>query len=697
MSRWKRTGRSGSLVLKRGYVLVIAEKTRAASKIAQALGLRFGGKKYGVPFWEGYFNGRYYVVAPAAGHLFSLRSNERDYPVFSYEWVPRWMSERNAEHTKRYYMALQELAKSASLFINACDFDIEGSVIGYLIIKMFGNVNKALRVKFSSLTLEELREALKRPLPSLDWDMIEAGLCRHELDWIWGINVSRALMDIYRLLTGKKLTLSAGRVQSPTLLEALNRYIARETFIPSVSFNITLYIEVNGETYKLEQVSPPFRRYEEARKIANMLKGIGYIEVVSTEQTIRKLNPPPPFNLPDLQVEASRVLGISPSETLKLAEDLYLDSLISYPRTNSQKLPPTLNNRKIIENLGRLSNYRVYANELLKREVLKPTLGTKDDPAHPAIYPTGYLPTHELRGKKKQLYDLIVRRYLACFYGPALIKSTSYTFKFKSLTFALSGQKIIKSEWLRVYPYVSVNEASMPHLHKGEKVRIAKVRISKAYSRPPPPHTKTTLLKWMEKVGIGTEATRADIIETLFKRGYLKKSGKATVVTELGVMVARILSKLFSELTSVNLTREFEQALALVRLGKISRTEVVSRAKEVLRPRLMMIKDIVRSNNAEKLRELIEEGEGKSKCLICGEICAYSPVAGSDICFCEFHSTAYKHIIDKYREWREALGLSFTEYLKELLRIKSTGKFVKEVASAIISRSELLRYIKDTS
>ncbi len=694
MGRWKKVRKSGQPTLKQGYVLVIAEKTRAASKIAQALGLRFGGKIYGVPFWEGYFNGRYYVIAPAAGHLFSLKSSERDYPVFSYEWVPRWLSEKNAEHTKRYYMALQELAKSASLFINACDFDIEGSVIGYLIIKMFGDVNKARRVKFSSLTLEELRQALRRPLPSLDWDMIEAGLCRHELDWIWGINVSRALMDIYKLLTGKKLTLSAGRVQSPTLLEALNRYVARETFIPSVFFSITLYIEVDGETYKLEQAPPPLRRYDEARKTANMLRETRYIEVDSVEQAIRRLNPPPPFNLPDLQVEASRILGLSPSETLRLAEDLYLDSLISYPRTNSQKLPPTLNNRKIIENLGKLYNYRAYVNELLKRGVLKPSLGTKDDPAHPAIYPTGYLPTQELRGKKKQLYDLIVRRYLACFYDSALVKSTSYIFKFKSLTFVLSGQRVIKREWLHVYPYVTVNEAEVPHLRKGEKVRIAKVRVNKVYSKPPLLHTKTTLLRWMEEVGIGTEATRADIIETLFKRGYLKKGGRGAIVTELGILVSKILSKLFSELTSINLTREFEQALGLVRLGKTTRAEVVSKAREVLEPRLLMIRDLVRSNNARKLKELIEGGEERSKCLVCGEVCAYSPARGN-ICFCEIHGIAYKHIVDKYREWHESLGVNFSEYLKELLRIKSTGKFVKEVASVITSRSELLRNALD--
>ncbi len=695
MSKWGRTRNYRLPSLKQGYVLVIAEKTRAASRIAQALGLRFGGKVYGVPFWEGRFNGRYYVVAPAAGHLFSLKTNDRSYPVFSYEWVPRWLTEKNAGYTKKYYMAIQALAKSAALFVNACDFDIEGSVIGYLIIKMLGDVRKASRVKFSSLTIEELREAFRSRLPGLDWDMIEAGLCRHELDWIWGINVSRALMDIYKLLEGKKLTLSAGRVQSPTLLEVLKRYVERETFVPSVFFNIALYIEINGKTYKLQQASPPLKRHEEAKNIASMLRETGFIEVADAEQFVKKLNPPPPFNLPDLQVEASRILGLSPSMTLKLAEDLYLDSLISYPRTNSQKLPPTLNNRKIIENLGKLLCYRSYASELISRGILRPVMGTKDDPAHPAIYPTGYLPTRELKGRKGQLYDLIVRRYLACFYNPALIRSVSYKFRFKSLTFVLNGQRVIRGEWLRVYPYTTVNEVNVPYLRKGDKVRIAKVRIIKAYSKPPSHYSKTALLKWMESVGIGTEATRADIIETLFRRGYLKKSGKAAVITELGILVAKILSRLFSELTSINLTREFEQALELVRLRKTSRLEVVNKAKEVLEPRLIMVKNIVMSKDQDKLRKLIEGDEVELKCLICGRTCAYNLAIGSNTCFCEFHALAYERILKKYSEWREAIGMNFLDYLNELLRIKLSGKFVKEVARAIITRTELLRNIRD--
>ncbi|MCD6085272.1 MAG: DNA topoisomerase I [Desulfurococcales archaeon] len=675
--------------LKRGYTLIIAEKTRAASKIAQALGLRFAGKVYGVPIWRGYFNSRYYVVVPSAGHLFSLKSNEKGYPIFSYEWAPRWLIEKESRHTRRYYMAIKALANSASFFINACDFDIEGSVIGYLIIKMFGDVRKASRVKFSSLTSEELREAFRKSLPSLDWDMIEAGLCRHELDWIWGINVSRALMDIYRLLKGRGLTLSAGRVQSPTLLEVLKRYTERETFVPSIFFKITLYVEIDDRTYKLEQSSLPLRDYEEAKKIADKLKQEKYIKVTDAEEIVKKFNPPPPFNLPDLQAEASRILGLSPSATLRLAENLYLNSLISYPRTNSQKLPPTLDNKKIIRKLGKLAYYSEYVNELLSKESLKPTVGIKEDPAHPAIYPTGYLPRQRLGSREKGLYELIVRRYLACFFDSALVKGVTYKFKFKSIEFVLSGQKIIRSEWLRVYPYVSIKEASVPDLRRGEQVRILRVRVTKTYSRPPSHYSKTALLRWMESVGIGTEATRADIIETLFNRGYLKKSGRAAVVTELGIFTAKVLSKLFSELTSVNLTREFERALELVRLRKISRSDVVNKAKDILKPRLIAVKNTVMSKDQGKLEGLIDGGKMR-KCLICNRKCVRS--YGTDgMCLCEFHALAYEHILKGYSEWREAIGISFTEYLNELLRIKLSGKFVKEVAKVIITRGELLK------
>ena len=197
-------------------MLIIAEKPKAARKIAGALGLKGFGRVYGIPYWYGYYRGEYVVVSSTAGHLFTLVTDKRSYPVFEYRWVPRWEGERGASFLKKFYSALKSLARGAKAFVNACDYDIEGSVIGYLIIKELGDVRRAKRAKFSSLTPQELRKSFQSLMP-LDWDMIESGLCRHELDWIWGINVSRALMHMFRRVMSYRKPLSAGRVQSPTL------------------------------------------------------------------------------------------------------------------------------------------------------------------------------------------------------------------------------------------------------------------------------------------------------------------------------------------------------------------------------------------------------------------------------------------------------------------------------------------------
>ncbi|MFN3268598.1 MAG: DNA topoisomerase, partial [Zestosphaera sp.] len=200
-----------------GYVLVIAEKPKAADKIAVALNLSTRKVVDGVRVWKGFFNGRRFLVAPAVGHLFSLDTEERDFPVFTYRWVPRWLVEKKSRYARKYYEVLKKLARGASEYVNACDYDIEGSVIGYLIIKNFGDLSRSRRAKFSSLTREELVNAFKNLQP-LDVRMVEAGLCRHEIDWIWGINVSRALMSYYKKVFGNFKVLSAGRVQTPTLI-----------------------------------------------------------------------------------------------------------------------------------------------------------------------------------------------------------------------------------------------------------------------------------------------------------------------------------------------------------------------------------------------------------------------------------------------------------------------------------------------
>ncbi len=665
------------------YTLVIAEKPRAAARIADALGLKRCGSIYGVTFWCGLVNGEYYVVAPTAGHLFSLKARGYGYPIFDYEWVPRWEVERGAGYLRRFYAALKYLASKASKFINACDYDIEGSVIGFMIIKEFGGTGKALRAKFSSLTKDELREAFAK-LDELDSEMVEAGLCRHELDWMWGINVSRALMDFHKRVMGKKLILSAGRVQSPTLVEALKRQIARDVFVPEIVFNVTAYVNIGGEEYKLENsFNPPESKFE-AEALAKELRREGSLKVIDVKEDVRNLYPPPPFNLPDLQAEAARAYGISPAETLRIAENLYLDSLISYPRTNSQKLPPTLNNRRVLESLGRIRRYEEYVQHLLKKGSLHPREGRKTDPAHPAIYPTGYLPRGGLKKEEWLIYDLIVRRYIASFYPPASISRFTAVLKSVStgLKFILSGQHIVNRGWLTPYPFISVSEREVPAVGRGCELRLSKVRISKTYSKPPQPYSKASLLRWMESVGIGTEATRADIIETLFRRGYLRGGRRGIEVTELGYMVVLLLTKLFTELTSVELTREFERKLESVRAGQVRREEVVMDARKVLEPRLLKVKETLRSG-VLRARELIDEG-GEHRCAFCGKFGRYY---ASGMYFCELHFRAYTSLVRAYGVWRRRAGVGFREFLQSVVKLRGTGRISKEVARKLLEHT----------
>ncbi len=664
-----------------GYVLIIAEKPKAARKIAGALGLRRFGRVYGVPYWHGYYRGEYVVVSSTAGHLFTLVTDKRSYPVFEYRWVPRWEGEKGASFLKKFYSALKALARGAKAFVNACDYDIEGSVIGYLIIKELGDVRRARRAKFSSLTPQELRKSFQFLMP-LDWDMIESGLCRHELDWIWGINVSRAIMHMFKRVMSYRKPLSAGRVQSPTLQQVINREIERLTHVPLPSYGVVAeLITPNREVLKVELASG-LRTREEARELVRKVKAIGYAIVKNVVKREERIGPHPPFNLPDLQQEASRIYGISPAEVLRLGEELYLDGVISYPRTNSQKLPPTLDTDSILRSLSKLSQYSSYAPRAIGRS---PVQGRKTDPAHPAIYPTGQLPKLPMPEKKWRLYDLIVRRFIASFLDPIIVSTVTVDAAFDGVVrFKVRGRVIKGRGWLDVYPFTDIKESRLPPLSPGDELRLKSVRIKLQLSRAPKRYTKASLLRWMESVGIGTEATRAEIIETIVRRGYVEVKSGYLIPTELGFQVAFALSEFFSEITDVSLTRKFEEEVESVRLGRKRRTDVVVEARDFLEPRLNHVKKLIESRDrASLLRALkVVKDEIMPRCIICGRI-SYGESLGLPLCV--MHYMAAEKIRESYRRWREAEGISFEDFVRKLPKMGSAGDYVKEVAEYIVA------------
>lgn len=577
--------------------LIIAEKPNVARKIAYALAEGKPVRKTigKVSYYEFTRDGKKIIVAPAVGHLFSLapKTKTYGYPVFDIEWVPVYVAEKGKSYAKDYIKALATLAKKADEFIVACDYDTEGEVIGYTALKYACGVDpsKAKRMKFSALTKKDLLKAWYNLEPTINFGMADAGIARHVLDWYWGVNLSRALTSAIKRASGKWMVLSTGRVQGPTLKFLVEREKEIQNFKPTPYWVIKMLLEKNGEQYTAVYEKERILDENEAKRIVEEAKkGPAFVEKVDVKQQNR--NPPVPFDLGTLQREAYSAFGYSPKKTLELAQKLYEKGYTSYPRTSSQKLPKNLNFRSIIQNLAKLPEYKPFAHELLGKEKLKPVEGKKEDPAHPAIYPTGELPKQgELTKDEANLYDLIVRRFLALFMEPAVREIMKVIINSNNHRFILSGARTLKEGWLKVYgKYVKFDEVILPPFNEGEPVKVIQIKREKKKTKPPARYSPAAVIKKMEDLGIGTKATRAQILETLYQRGYIEGKKKIKV-TPLGMRVVEALEKNVPDIVSVELTRAFEEKMEEIMAGKAKRDEVIEESKEQLIKILKVFKE----------------------------------------------------------------------------------------------------------
>ena len=687
--RMKGRARTTKCFLPKDFIAIIAEKPRAGDKISFALGRRIKCYINGIPLWIVYQDSQPLVVVSSAGHLYGPHTYEKGYPVFNYEWKPLWLVNKKEGHLRKFYEVLKKVLPKAKLYINACDYDIEGSVIGYMILLNLGDVKRSYRMKFSSLAPSEIRKAF-RNLQPLDWEMIEAGIARHELDWIWGINVSRTLMDTYRSFAGKRRILSAGRVQSPTLAEAVRRWREKNLFISIPSFSISVVLKKHSNLFRARTLGWAPKTREDAYKIVDELRRSGYLSVVNVLKTNRSISPPPPFNLGDLQREASRLFRFSPMKTQEIAENLYLEALISYPRTNSQKLPKGLDYKEIIIKLGRNKKYFQLSRTLLRETQgnLIPIEGKKEDPAHPAIYPTGELP-RRLNSDEEKIYDMIVRRFLAAFANKAKLSSIRVVFSdLKDRKYVSEGVKIIDEGWMKYYIYARLKEQPLPELLRGEKVKIERVSVENSWSKFSIELTKTGLLKWMERVEIGTEATRARIIEQLFKRGYLKSNGNRFHVTDLGTTVSEILESLFPDLTTPELTRFFERKLDKIRKGLEHRQDVVEEAKNTIR-KLIIEFEKRKKEVGTVLAENIGVLKPKSECLICGR----RAISLEPVPLCKDHKDALLKLKKELKEISMKLSASEIKALSIIASRKENGTWIRDVAKLALKDPKVMKFL----
>lgn len=546
------------------YTLVVCEKPDAARRIARALGSANETRIAGVPVFDVDFQDRHYKVCSAIGHLYGISDGTKNrsvYPVLDLEWAP-------IEGRARVINVISRLSKDADSFVHACDYDQEGEVIGHSILQYAcaGAYGKSRRAKFSTLTDDEIKESFSS-LQEPSAGLAEAGRARHLLDFIYGVNLSRALAQSFKAGNKGYRNLSIGRVQGPTLAFAADREQEIRLFVPDPYWVVTADFEKDGQAIHARYEKPKIDTLAEAQAVVGACTGKDG-RVVSADRKKIPLRPPVPFNTGDLQREAYRLFRVSPGYTLAIAEKLYLRALISYPRTSSQKLPPSINYRKILSGLARSATYGS-ASLLLSKSKLAPHEGPMADPAHPAIYPTGMF--GKLSGLEFKIYDLIAKRFLATFGDAAVTERTDVAIDVAGHSFVAEGNVMLYDGWTLFYrPYAKIEQISLPELAAGDALQNREIVMEEKFTQPPPRYSQSSLLAKMEQEEIGTKATRAEIIATLFKRKYLEQKRGGIEVTDLGFAVVESMRAHVPDIVSTGLTRSMEEQLERVEQGEES-------------------------------------------------------------------------------------------------------------------------------
>ncbi len=604
--------------------LIITEKPSSARKVAAALADKTPVQKRNkqCAYFELTRNQKPLLVTSAVGHLYGLveeKKNGWTYPVFEIKWEATDKASRELKYVGDYISTISQLAKRADEFTIACDYDIEGEVIGLNVIRFACKKKDAHRMKFSTLTEPDLIEAYENKMPHLDWGQAHAGETRHMMDWFYGINLSRALTASVKA-AGSFKAMSIGRVQGPALKILADRETEIADFRPEPFWEIMLQGSYHREKVEAQHIKGKLFDEKEAQEILKKVKDEKEALVKEVKRLRKPQMPPFPFDLTSLQSEAYQHFHITPKETLALAQNLYLAGLTSYPRTSSQQLDPKLGFTKILQSLGKQPLYEKLCHSLLALKQLKPNNGRKIDPAHPAIYPTGQ-PPKELKERERKIYDLIVKRFMATFASPAVRETMEVQLDVKKEIFIAKGTRTVEENWHIYYqPYVKLEEVTLPDMKEGEKVVIKKIEKLDRETQPPKRYNQSSIIKELEKRNLGTKATRAEILDRLFQRGYVE--GVQITVSKLGMETIKVLKKHAPTIIDEKLTASFELDMEKVRQGKEKPETVLAKARKFLTTLLTDFKKkekVIGKELLESIRETQEIQNYIGPCPSCKE------------------------------------------------------------------------------
>ena len=553
--------------------LVIAEKPSVARDIARVLKCKKNG--------QGTIEGERYIVTWGLGHLVTLADPEEYKPEWK-EWkmdvlpmMPKTWKLSVIRQTAKQYNAVKSQIhrKDVGEIIIATDAGREGELVARWILEKAGNQKPVKRLWISSVTDRAIREGFGRLRDGRDYqNLYDAARSRAKADWLVGINATRALTCKYNA----KLT--CGRVQTPTLALIANREDEIRSFRPKPYYGLKVYADGICFTWQ-DRKSGSTRSFdpERIRRISEEIRGERLV-LDSVEKKSRKTYAPGLYDLTELQREANRRFGYSAKETLNIMQRLYEHhKVLTYPRTDSRYLSsdivPTLKERIEACQTG---PYRALARVLHGKQFTADKRFVDDSKVsdHHAIIPTEqYVDLTHMTSEERKIYDLVVRRFLAVLYPPAEFEQISVKASVKGEHFAAKGETIREAGWRAVYDSDieeededdSLKNQVLPELKKGQSLPVKKLEVTEGKTKPPAHYTEATLLTSMEKGGLGTVATRADIIEKLFNTFYMEKKGNDLLITSKG---RQLLELVPSDLKKPELTARWEKELQKISDGR---------------------------------------------------------------------------------------------------------------------------------
>lgn len=629
-------------------ILVLAEKPSVGRELARVLGCKRKG--------DGCLIGDKYIVTWALGHLVTLSDPEAygdEYKTWNLETLPMLPSPMKLEvirQTSKQYNAVKKCLRNSevSSIIIATDAGREGELVARWIIAKSGVHKPIKRLWISSQTDRAIREGFKKLKDGKEYaNLYMAAQARAEADWLVGLNVTRALTCKFNA------QLSAGRVQTPTLALMVRREKEIRAFVPKDYYTVEADIGKLFVAWRDKNGSGSTFNREKAEEISKKVKGKPF-KLVSKHTQEKQTHAPMLYDLTELQRDANKLYGYSPKQTLNIMQKLYEQhKALTYPRTDSRYLTsdivPTLSERLRAIN----GDSKALAQDIAKKRltIAKACVNNAKVSDHHAIIPTEEKIMYSALGtEEKRIYDLVVKRFLACFLPPYKYNQIKAQFECEGEKFTASGKETVSSGWKIAYnnefslddddiSEIQVErKQSMPKMDYSDSFSCKNVFIKQGKTKPPARYTEATLLSAMENParfvenknmkeylggGLGTPATRADIIEKLYSAFYVEKQGNSIVPTSKGIQLIDIVP---ADLKEPVLTAKWEQELEKIADGKLKKSDFIKRIEKYTSDLVKTVKnstDTYRHDNITRKvcpecgKFLLEVNGKKGKMLVC--------------------------------------------------------------------------------